>query len=142
MDLKTLANLQFNPLDQAIGREIGFRRYHLQAGWYLEGARHIAQFVKERKVFGDVEDEFLKALAADYRKTWVWIFQIKGVAPTAKGRTLPEESVLLSLAQAECESARQVFRKCLETWGADPWVDTEEIKALDDANVPSWSLAQ
>jgi hypothetical protein len=140
IDLKTLTNTQSIPLDAAIAREIGYRKYHLQAWWYLDAARQIADFIKAGRVFGDADKTFLQALAANHDKTWMWVFQIKGVAPVAKGRTLPPQSTLMRLAQGDCESAKQVFRTNLETFGADPWVDVEQILPIDDTAVPSWSL--
>ncbi len=140
VDLKTLANTQGLPIENAISREIGYRKYHHQAWWYRDAARNIVEFVKSGRVFGDADKTFLKSLAADHEKTWMWVFQLKGVAPVAKGRVLPETSMLWNIAQAECESAKQTFRLNLETYGADPWVDVESIKPIDDANVPPWSL--
>lgn len=140
VDLKTLQARDGAPLEASIGKEIGWRKYHVQAAFYLEAASHIPGFIKAGNVYGDVPADFLQSLVKHPDKQWLWIFQLKGVAPIAKGRTLPSESTLLQLGQAECDNAKHVFRDCLETYGALPWVSPEPIKSMDDADVPPWSL--
>lgn len=139
-DLKTLQPKDEMPLEQAIGREIGFRKYYIQASYYLEAAAMIPQFIKEGRVFGRPPEGFLDKLKKHKEKEWLWIFQLKGVAPVAKGRLLSKESHLLQLGEIECDNAKHKFRSCLETYGAAPWVDPEPIKTMDDADIPAWSL--
>lgn len=139
VDLKTLANKNGLPLRNAVAREIGFRRYHIQAAWYLEAASHIKRLL----IKGDHTNasyDFLKGLMQDHPKTFLWVFQMKGVAPAALGYTLPEQSTLMSLARAETDNAKHLYQECLKTFGTDPWINTSKIEPLDDADVPPWAL--
>ncbi len=139
-DLKTFEPRGDMPLDMAIGKEIGFRKYYVQASFYREAAAQIPRLIRDGKVFGTAPDGFLAPLAKHPDKEWAWIFQIKGPAPIAYGYTLPKSSMLWSLGETICDNAKHQFRHCLETYGSDPWVDPKGFQALDDANVPAWSL--
>lgn len=143
VDLKTLQNVRGLPIAQAVNREIANRRYHIQAAFYLEAASYAARFVKEGLCDGVSPDydPFTKAVAADAPKTFLWVFQVKGVAPVAVGRTLPEQSTLLQVAQAEIGALKQTYRDCMEHYGPDvPWVAPTAVEALQDDDIPGWML--
>lgn len=139
-DLKTLEPREDQPLELSIGKEIGNRKYYIQAAHYLDGAAQIPAFLKAGLFSGEPDPALLKALIDHPEKEWLWIFQLKGPAPVAKGRLLPKQSTLLRLGAIECDNAKHAFRACLEQYGALPWVTPEPIRALDDADVPAWSL--
>lgn len=139
-DLKTLQPRDDQPLEMSIGKEIGHRKYYIQAAYYLEAASKIAGFIKAGKVYGKAPDGLLEQLAKNHKKEWLWIFQLKGPAPVAKGRLLRSESHVLQLGQIEVDNAKHLFRHCLDKYGAEPWVAPEPIIAMDEANIPAWSL--
>jgi hypothetical protein len=140
VDLKSFGNVQNKPLDIAIPREIASRKYHVQGAMYDEGASHIADFIKQERVFGSADPGLVAGLARNLPKTWLWVFQMKGPAPVARGITLPREGMLFRIGQAEVENAKQAFRANWEKYGSDPWVDDTPITALDDAAVPPWAI--
>lgn len=139
-DLKTLANTQGKPLPVAIAREFGNRRYFVQGAYYDEAARQVADFIKSGAVHGECPPELLDRLAAGHDKTTLFVFQVKGVAPAALGRTFPAQGLMFQIAQAEIETMKQTYRTCLETYGTDPWVSPQQIEALADEDVPPWSF--
>lgn len=141
VDLKSFEPRGDLPLEMAIGKEIGFRKYHLQAAMYCEAAAQIPGFIKAGKVYGDAPEGLLDKLLRHKDKEWAWIFQIKGPAPQAFGYVLPKQSMLWSLANAEIDNAKHQFRACLDVYGADPWIEPSGFRPVDDANVPSWSLS-
>lgn len=141
VDLKTLMPRDDQPLEQSIGREIDYRKYYIQAAYYLEAAAQIPAFLKAGQFSGNPPHPALvDLLIKNPAKEWLWIFQLKGVAPVAKGRLLRKESHVLQLGQIECDNAKHLFRACLDKYGAEPWVAPEPIKAIDEADIPAWSL--
>lgn len=139
-DLKTLQPRDDQPLELSIGKEIGHRKYYIQAAHYLDAAAQIPRFLKDGQYSGDPDPELVQALIKNPEKEWLWIFQLKGIAPVAKGRLLDKNSHILQLGRIECDNAKHLFRHSLEQYGSLPWVDPEPIKALDEADVPAWSL--
>lgn len=137
VDLKTFANKNGYPIGRAIDRELGYNRYPIQAAWYYDAADQIAGLLKEGLWYGDATAGFIAALAAGHEKTFLYVFQQKGVAPIAKGRTFPRSLTNCLLAQAQCEAAKQTYRTCSETFGTDPWLVPEPITAFDDATIPA-----
>lgn len=140
VDLKTFEPRGDLPLDAAIGREIGFRKYYIQAAVYLEAAAQIPAFIQSGQVFGTAPDGLLEKLTKHPAKAFSWIFQIKGVAPQAFGYMLPEASVLWSIGNSEVDNAKHLFRAHLDRFGADPWIDPVGFRNLDDSNVPAWAM--
>ena len=140
VDLKSFGNPYGRPLEVAIPREIASRKYHVQAAMYDEGASHVADFIKAERVFGKADPALITALARNAPKTFLFVFQMKGPAPVARGITLPKESLTFRIGQSEIDTAKQAFRANWEKYGTDPWVDDSPITALDDAAVPPWSL--
>lgn len=137
VDLKTFANKNGYPIDRAIDRELGYNRYPIQAAWYYDAADQIAALIHAGKVYGDAPHDYLKALHAGHDKTFLYVFQQKGVAPIARGKSFPRTLTNCLLAAANCEGAKQTYRQCVETFGADPWLVPEPITAFDDATIPA-----
>lgn len=140
VDLKTLQPRDDQPLENQIGKEIGYRKYYIQSAHYLEAASYIPGFIKSGEVYGDAPAGLLDALVKHPAKEWLWIFQLKGPAPVAKGRLLRAESHILQLGQIECDNGKHLFRACLDKYGAEPWLDPEPIRAMDENDIPAWSL--
>lgn len=140
VDLKTFEPRGDMNLESAIGKEIGFRKYYIQAAMYQEAAAQIPRFIQEGKIFGTAPDGFIDKLARHPDKAFGWIFQIKGPAPQAFGYMLPPQSVLWTIGNSEVDNAKHLFRACLDRFGADPWLDPVGFRNLDDANVPAWSM--
>ncbi len=140
VDLKSFANMMGKPLEVAIPREIASRKYHVQGAMYDEAVSHVAGFIKAERVFGKADPNFLAALARNQPKTFLFVFQMKGPAPVARGITLPREGMLFRVGQSEIENAKVAFRAAWEKFGTDPWIDDSPITALDDAAVPPWAL--
>lgn len=137
VDLKTFANKSGYPIDRAIDRELGYNRYPIQAAWYYDAADQISALIHAGKVYGDAPHDYLSALHAGHEKTFLYVFQQKGVAPIARGKSFPRTLTNCLLAAANCENAKQIYRQCVETFGSDPWLVPEPITAFDDATIPA-----
>ena len=137
VDLKTFANKNGYPISRAIDRELGYNRYPIQASWYYDAADQIAGLINAGKVYGDAPHDFISALHAGHEKTFLYVFQQKGIAPIAIGKSFPRSLTNCLLAAAQCEAAKQTYRTCTETFGKDPWLVSEPITAFDDAQIPA-----
>jgi hypothetical protein len=122
---------------RAIDRELGYNRYPIAAAWYYDAADQVSGLIDSGKVYGDAPHSYLSALRAGHEKTFVYVFQQKGVAPIARGKSFPRSLTNCLLAQAQCEAAKQTYRTCSETFGTDPWITSEPITAFDDATIPA-----
>jgi hypothetical protein len=142
VDLKTIQAQSGTPLADTVRLEIGRRRYHIQATFYMEAASFVAGFVKDGRSDGvsPEYDPLMKSLLADSPKTWLWIFQSKGPAPAVIGRTLSPQSMICETARAEIESLKQTYGTCLDTYGELPWVTPQKIEMLQDGDIPPWAL--
>lgn len=141
VDLKTLEPRGDMPVERAIAKEIGFRSYHIQASLYREACEQIPRMIRDGRVFGTPPPGLLDGLSKHPKKTWSWIFQLKGPAPQAFGYVLPETSFLWAHAETVIDNAKHTFRECLDHFGADPWVDPVGFRNLDDANIPGWAIS-
>lgn len=137
VDLKTFANKNGYPISRAIDRELGYNRYPVQGSWYYDAADQVAGLINAGKVYGDAPHDYLGALHANHEKTFLYVFQQKGVAPVAMGKSFPRSLTNCLLAAAQCEAAKQTYRTCTETFGADPWLVPAPITAFDDATIPA-----
>lgn len=139
VDLKTFANMQGRPIDLAIARELATRKYHVQAAWYDEAASHVARLMTAGKVYGEAPHDYLSRLFANQEKTFLFVWQAKGPAPLARGKTLPREGATFRIGQTEIDVAKVTFQNCMERFGKEPWIDVQKIEAIDDSDVPPWA---
>lgn len=139
-DLKSFSNTQERPIRDAIMREFANRRMAFQAAWYVDGARFIAPHVKAGRVFGDVDQSFLKQLAANHKKTFKFVFVQKGPAPLARGWEFPDALSTFQIAKTRNDTMKQLFRECLDAYpeGA-PWVDAVGTEAFTDDEMPLYA---
>lgn len=143
VDLKTVGAKSQYPFPRTVEREIVYNRYPIQVAWYYEAADYIAEFVREGKVswLEAADDKFhtnyMRALQDNHEKTFVFVMQQKGIAPIALGRSLPRSSTHVTIAAAQCDTAKGMYKEYMEKFGTDPWLTSEPIEVLDDANLPS-----
>ena len=139
VDLKTFANKFQRPIDVAIARELSANKYQNQAAWYYEAADQVARLISEGKVYGEVSHELRQGLAQGYEKTFLFIFQQKGIAPLARGKIFLRRLNNCEVAAAQNESAKQIYRQCWDKFGSDPWIDDSPITELNDEELPVWA---
>src|SRR5262249_30177801 len=88
VDLKSYENVIGLPVRKAIARCVANYRYHIQAAFYLEGAKAARELVTAGRIFGVVDTGFVKALVDTRERTFLFVFQQKGPAPLARGMVL------------------------------------------------------
>ena len=140
VDLKSFANISGIPIKRAIALAVAAHGYHIQAAFYLRAGAQARRLAAEGRVFGDVDKGFVKALTETTAPfTFMHVWQQKGRAPVARGRVM-KEGPTLDIGRLEITEALQKFVACWETFGADPWVDVEDIDTYDDLEFPSYMV--
>ena len=137
VDLKSYENTIGLPVRKAIARCVANYRYHIQAAFYLEGAKAASELVAEGRVFGIVDPGFPRALAEAQERHFLFVFQQKGPAPLARGMVLAP-GLTLDIGREEIAEATHLFAHCWRTYGADPWLDTSEIETFDSTEFPAY----
>jgi PDDEXK-like domain of unknown function (DUF3799) len=136
VDLKTF-ELREVPPDKAIARAVASYRYHIQASWYLRAADQIAQLVAAGQVVGDHDRDWLRVVCGVPERTFLFVFQAKGMSGVVKGKVLPP-GIVLDLAHVACEEALVAWATAWSQWGSDPWLETYDITTFSDAEFPPW----
>lgn len=140
VDLKTITSFD-KPLEIAIAREIASRKYHIQAAFYDEAVAQMPRLAAAGRVFNPPGGSRWLDLITGEEKQFLFVFQRKGVAPTAEGVVLPKSGTTFQIGQREVENGKELFKTCVEKYGLDvPWVNDGLIKTLDDTAIPPWAF--
>ena len=124
-------------LDKAIARAVALYKYNIQAALYLRGAEEARGLIAEGRVFGDADPALMRAIHDANERTFLFVFQSKGVAPVARGKVLAPGSVL-DIGKLEVEQALYLWARCWETFGVEPWVDVSDITTFEDTEFPAY----
>lgn len=139
VDLKTFENFKRKNVESAIYGSMANEKYHIQASFYMEqAAKAIVRLVKQGKVFGCHDKEFLSKLSKAQDHDFYFVFQQKGLVNIARGAKFPRNS-MFSCGQVAIEEAITIYKRCLETFGTDPWIDTSPIFEMDDGRFPVYA---
>lgn len=137
IDLKTF-ELRDIPPDKAIARAVATYRYHIQAAFYLRAAFELPKLIAARQVTGNCDPALLDRLREDDEaKTFLFIWQAKGMAPLVKGKIL-EPGIVLDMGSMAVEDALFKWARGWQTWHTDPWIEVSEIESFSDAEFPPW----
>ena len=140
VDLKTFANQRGKPLDRAIAFAIAEHKYYIQAAHYYDAADQIAGLVKRGLVSGEAPPGFVDAVSANDERTFLFVFQQKGIAPVARGKIMARNIGSISVGQSIIADATRRFLDCLERFGDDPWIDDAPVSAIDDSELPAFAF--
>lgn len=140
VDLKTFSNPFGKPIKLAVAYAIASYKYHLQVAVYLEAVERAKKFIREGRVFGDVEKSFLAKLAAEPEHRFAFVFQQTGIAPVARLYPFPM-GLALDCARITVRDAKAIFKLCVETFGCDMWMDMVGVETLDDGDFPAFMTA-
>jgi hypothetical protein len=125
------------PLDKAIARAVALYKYNIQAAFYLRGAEEARGLIAEGRVFGDADPHLMRAIHDTNERTFLFVFQSKGVAPVARGKVLAPGTVL-DIGKIEVEQALYLWARCWEVFGSEPWVDVSDITTFEDTEFPAF----
>ncbi len=139
VDLKTLTLPDGMSIERAIYNEIARRKYFIQAGIYQDAVAQIGALAARGLVRGTPPAGFVDAVArADDRQS-LYVFQIKGIAPVARGVILPR-TLMFDVGMSMARDAMRRFADCLARFmPGEPWIEVAAIETLDDAGFPAWA---
>jgi hypothetical protein len=150
VDLKTMANQQERPIEQAAAWEVGGRKYFIAPPVYLEGLDTIKRLYAERGnevVFGDIDRGWIKQVLTQPHHAFIFVFASKGDVPNAIAREFAEfedyggqgatTNGYWLAGQRAYEDACDVYIQSLRTYGTDtPWISDYGLRALRDTEMP------
>ena len=134
VDLKTFELRDAN-VNRTIARAVAAYKYHIQASWYLRAADQIKGLIEAGQVGGVVERTYLEQIRDAVARTFLFVWQAKGVAPIVRGKVLGA-GIALDLGHLASEEALTQWAQCWERWHTEPWAEIHDIEQFDDAEFP------
>ena len=146
VELKTFANMMDKPLDMAIANTVAQRRYHIQAAIYLEAVDQAKRMIREggAYVFDDAPHGWLKEFGESDDHSVVFVFLEKGAVPNLrirefrKRRHTGEANHYWTAGHQNFRDAVELYQRCVETFGTDPWIEPEPMTPFEDEEFPIW----
>lgn len=153
-DLKTIANEQERPLEQACWLAISTYRYDIPAEYYSEGRRQMAAlFAAGAVFFGDGAEPISEASRRDDAGTtkvlnflhqcieqknfgFQLVFIPKKGAPDAWSTVLSPGNPILDGARQDIETAINLYKRAKEKYGTSRWLPGHTVQELDVAHLP------
>lgn len=141
IDLKSFENSRMDPVNMAVAKVVASYKYHIQAAFYLRSIPPARRLIAEGKWSGDIDPALVRALGKPQPEMkWLYVFQQKGRAPVARGKVLPDTSVM-QIGRIEIDNAMHKFARCWAHFGTLPWVDSAPISTFDDSEFPIYLAA-
>ena len=134
IDVKTYRAMPGMETVAAFCRAVGSYAYDMQAAHYIEARAQVRDFIRDGKVFGDVDPAWLDKLAAyEGEVTWSWLAVQTAGLPEIDVIELPANGLVFSAAQRQVETARGLYRTYADHFGPDElWVNQRGLVILDD----------
>lgn len=135
VDLKTFANFMNKPIDAAIYSAMAASKYHIQMAFYSHAVEVAKQLITDQDGFDkDWVEKFRQCEEHDF----FFVFQLKGVAPIAKGKRMPKGTIY-QCGCAAVEQGIRLYKENMEKYGTDPWVDDSQIDDFEDLLFPQYT---
>jgi hypothetical protein len=152
VDLKTMANQQERPIEQAVGVEIASRKYFISPPIYIEGLTAVKKLYAEKGdavVFGDIDRGWVKKVLQQPHHAFIFVFAAKGDVPNAIAREFAQfedfggqgasANGYWLAGERAYEDGCERYIEGLRTFGTDtPWVADYGLRALRDTEMPPW----
>ena len=144
VDLKSYADKFERSPERAINAAIANNRYFIQPTVYWEGAEAVKRLIRSEgsgHIHGtDEQRQFaLRWVASSEPPRWLWIFQLKGVAPITRGVFFLRDSALHLVSTEIIAAMKRRFMRSAEVFGCDPWLDVAHCYDLADEDIPQWA---
>jgi hypothetical protein len=156
-DLKSCSNFKRIEFPRACREAIANFRYEIQAAHYLEARAMIPRLVADGLVFGDHDPELLKAVCAERRFAFQFVFYATTGAPIPWSCILSpsvsqfrydlddnarEQEVgnpILEYAAREIDRATDMFTEAMTKFGPDTmWTPSDRPAELTLEDLPRW----
>lgn len=138
VDLKSFANKMMKPLDRAVYYDMASHRYHIQTSVYYAGM-DAAKSLPVNVVSGPAPSQAWIDAMRKHDKTFLFVYQQKGVAPVASGYVMQSNLGLISVGQAQVREAQQTFHDCLNHFGSSPWIMDRALQQVGDNDIPQFA---
>jgi hypothetical protein len=124
-------------LKKTITKQIGNYRYNVQVASYLQAWSNALPLISEKRIIGD--DQFIQFVnnCAKREKAFFFLFQTRGL-PVSQLFQFPLDGIAYSAGQHVLHEGQVNFCRNIETYGADPWINTDEPELLADEDFPPW----
>lgn len=139
VDLKSIGNTKGIDFGRACFQAMANYNYPLSAAHYMNARRQMKSLYQADKVYGDFDEQWLKAVVMNPSFAFVFVFwQSKG-SPITKGITLSPMNPIIERANNEIKSAIAVYKEYMERFGSDSaWILQEPLVEADDSDMPTW----
>jgi hypothetical protein len=143
IDLKSFGNQRERSIERAIAYEIAGYHYNIQPSVYFEGAAEVRKIVQRHgaSAVHGLEDPSWALEWGQHLKPdeWLWVFQQKGPAPVTRGVWYPRAGTTKMVTDEIVAVQKRKFARCVEKFGAEPWLDIEPIYKLADEDIPPFA---
>lgn len=136
IDLKTFELRDIEP-NRAIARAVATYKYHVQACFYRWAADAIPGLLDDKKVSGQCDPKFVRELHDAHEKTFMFVWQAKGIAPVVYGKVLGR-GIVMDLGDHAIGDALLKWKYAWAKFGTEPWLEYTEIETFQDSDFPSW----
>jgi hypothetical protein len=140
IDLKSFTNPTGKKLKQAIISNFANRHQALQVAHYFNAREKARQFIREGRVFGEVDMDWLKRLADvdDYLFTLVFYLFDENGAVVTQGKTIRRGGHIDGWASALVAQLAGTWRENYARFGSDLWVDLTPLEEITEEDLPVW----
>jgi hypothetical protein len=138
--LKSFSNKGRKPIQRAIDMAISYEKYFIPVVVYLEAIEAAKKMVRDSKggclftgtgVIDPKLVEWCWKWAHQPEPEVLFVFQQTGIAPVTRGRIM-NQGGSFEVTKNAVQYLKRKWRKCAETYGVQPWVDFEPVRATVD----------
>ncbi|MCW5695834.1 MAG: PD-(D/E)XK nuclease-like domain-containing protein [Bauldia sp.] len=138
-DLKSIRNSREIDFVEACKRRAGDSRFDIQARHYSNGRRAMGALVRDGRVAGEHDADWLSRVISVTAFAFVFVFWQAEDAPITWAYQLSPENPILTKGQDAIDRAVERFRSFSERFGPDEaWVLAEPINEMDESDLPPW----
>lgn len=139
-DLKSFANRRELPIEEQL--DLVANENRVQAGHYMDGIRHVPQFIREGEIYGEgMDPDWIEKLGRCRHIITAFVCYKRQGAPYANARFISPGNGLLDLARAQIESGIDRFTQYYNRFGErGPWITLDPPHELSIDDLPRWAL--
>lgn len=140
IDLKSFTNPMGKPIKQAIRLTFQNRRHDIQASHYMNAREKMRKFIREGRVFGEVDRDWLNRLADVNEYSFVFVYHLMDDhgAVVTQGKQIRPGGHIDAAAAAQIASLADIWRENYAIFGEDMWVDLTPVEELTEDDLSNW----
>ena len=138
-DLKTFTRMSNKHIERYLPDVIAKYSYNIQATLYIYSMEYAKRFAGEGKVFGDVDEAWLKAFATRPCDQFRFVFQQKEEIPNAYEVIFSKEHGMYDSCMAMISTGVDNYKKMVKDFGTELWPEIIPPLVLTDDAYPIWA---